>query len=66
MIKVCVRWFNGNYEEFECTEMLTGNYYLWLRLTNGQSRYIPIQQVKWYFQSPESYSISKVIQTERE
>ena len=24
MIKVCVRWFDSYYEEFECTEVRTG------------------------------------------
>ncbi len=56
MIKVCVRWFDSYYEEFECTEVRTGNYYLWLRLTNGQNRYIPLHQVRWYSQTPESHS----------
>lgn len=64
MIKVCVRWFDSYYEEFDCVEVRTGNYYLWLRLANGQNRYIPLYQVRWYSQNPESHS--KVESEEKE
>ena len=59
MIKVRVRGFDSYYEKFECEEVRTGNYYLWMRLTNGQNRYIPLHQVRWYSRNPESHSKSE-------
>lgn len=37
MIKVCVRWFDSYYEEFECDEVRAGNAYLWMRLADGRN-----------------------------
>ena len=56
MIKVCVRWLDSYYEEFECTEVRTGNAYLWMRLKDGRNRQIPLSQVRWFSQTPESHS----------
>ncbi len=55
-IKVCVRWTDSYYEEFECSEVRTGDYYLWMRLYNGDNRQIPIHSVRWFSQTPESHS----------
>lgn len=55
-IKVCVRWFDAYYEEFECSEVRAGNAYLWMRLTDGRNRQIPLPNVRWFSQSPESHS----------
>ena len=45
MIKVSVRWFDSYYEEFECTEVRVDNTYLWVKLTDGGDRQIPVSQV---------------------
>lgn len=45
---VQVRWFDGYYEEFEVTEVRAGNYLLWMKLLNGETRHIPLHQVRWY------------------
>ena len=52
---VTVRWFDGYKEEFEATEVRFGNAYLWLRLSNGQNRHIPLAQVRWFSLSIESH-----------
>jgi hypothetical protein len=54
---VAVRWFDGYFESFEATEVRHGSDLLWLRLTSGQNRAIPLRQVRWFAQSPESHSI---------
>lgn len=43
-------------EEFECSEVRTGNAYLWMRLTDGRNRQIPLTNVRWFSQTPESHS----------
>lgn len=53
--KVSVRWFDGYLEEFECSEVRFGAYILWMRLTSGQERIIPLTQVRWFSQSVESH-----------
>jgi len=55
MIKVNVRWFDGYLEEFECKEVRFGSDLLWMRLTSGQNRHIPLRQVRWFSQTPESH-----------
>ena len=57
MIKVCVRWFDSYYEEFDCNEVRAGNSYLWMRLVDGRNRQIPLVQVRWFSQTPESHSV---------
>ena len=52
---VTVRWFDGYKEEFEATEVRFGNAYLWLRLSNGQNRHIPLAQVRWFGMTIESH-----------
>ena len=44
---VNVRWFDG---------YLEGNFYLWLRLSDGQNRHIPLHQVRWFSLSKESHA----------
>ena len=53
--KVTVRWFDGYKEDFEATEVRFGNSYLWLRLSNGQNRHIPLFNVRWFGMSIESH-----------
>ena len=52
---VTVRWFDGYKEDFEATEVRFGNSYLWMRLSNGQNRQIPLTQVRWFSLSIESH-----------
>lgn len=54
-IKVTVRWFDGYLEMFECDEVRFGSDLLWIRLSNGQNRHIPLRHVRWFSQTPESH-----------
>jgi len=60
-INVNVRWFDGYMESFECNEVRFGKSLLWMRLTNGQNRHIPLLEVRWYSIIPESHELSKEI-----
>lgn len=53
--KVTVRWFDGYMEEFETTEVRFGSDLLWMRLSNGCNRHIPLRQVRWFGLSQESH-----------
>lgn len=53
---VNVRWFDGYLETFDATEVRFGNTYLWLRLTDGQNRHIPLREVRWFSLSKESHA----------
>lgn len=55
-ITVNVRWWDGYLETFQCQEVRGGCDLLWLRLLNGQNRNIPLRQVRWYSQDPESHA----------
>jgi hypothetical protein len=55
-IAVSVRWWDGYLEEFEATEVRFGCDLLWLRLTNGTNRHIPLRHVRWFSQTPESHA----------
>ena len=52
---VTVRWWDGYLEEFECIEVRFGCDLLWLRLSNGSNRHIPLRQVRWFSTSIESH-----------
>lgn len=52
---VTVRWFDGYLEEFEATEVRFGSDLLWMRLSNGQNRHIPLRQVWWFGMTEESH-----------
>lgn len=52
---VSVRWFDGYLEEFEASEVRFGGYILWMRLSNGCERIIPLTQVRWFSQTKESH-----------
>jgi len=45
---VNVRWFDGYLESFECTESRAGCDLLWVRLKNGETRHIPLRNVRWF------------------
>lgn len=53
---VNVRWFDGYLETFDATEVRFGNAYLWMRLSDGQNRHIPLGQVRWFSLSVESHA----------
>ena len=52
---VTVRWWDGYMEIFECSEVRFGSDLLWMRLTNGKNRHIPVKYVRWYSMSKESH-----------
>jgi hypothetical protein len=52
---ISVRWFDGYFEEFEASEVRFGGYIIWIRLTNGKERIIPLSQVRWFGQTIESH-----------
>lgn len=54
-ITVAVRWFDGYLETFKASEVRFGCALLWMRLTSGQNRHIPLSQVRWYSVTPESH-----------
>jgi len=54
-INVSVRWHDGYLEEFEASEVRFGSDLLWMRLTNGKNRHIPLRSVRWFSQDPESH-----------
>ena len=55
--KVNIRWFDGYLEDFTCSEVRFGSDLLWMRLTSGQNRQIPMCNVRWFNQTPESHEI---------
>jgi len=57
MIKVSVRWFDGYIEKFKCDEVRFGSDLLWMRLSSGRNRHIPLKYVRWFSQTPESHEI---------
>ena len=55
MIKVSVRWYDGYLESFEASEVRFGSDLLWMRLSTGQNRHIPLRSVRWFSVTPESH-----------
>lgn len=53
--KVHVRWWDGYLETFEVEEVRFGSDLLWMRLSSGQNRHIPLRQVRWFSTYPESH-----------
>lgn len=53
---VNVRWWDGYLEVFKCSQVRQGGHILWLRLTSGSNRTIPlIGNVRWFSTIPESH-----------
>lgn len=52
---VTVRWFDGYMEEFEAAEVRFGSDLLFIRLSDGKNRHIPLRQVRWFGMSKESH-----------
>lgn len=63
MIEVTVRWFDDYLEKFECDEVHFGSDLLRMRLTSGQNRHIPLRQVRWFSQTPESHEPAPIEET---
>lgn len=59
MNTVTVRWFDGYMEEFEASEVRFGSDLLFIRLTDGKNRHIPLRQVRWFGMSKESHQAWK-------
>lgn len=55
-IIVNVRYSDGYLETFHCTQVRQGGEILWMRLTNGQNRTIPLMRVRWFSTDPESHA----------
>jgi hypothetical protein len=55
---ISVRWWDGYLEEFQAEEVRFGSDLLWMRLTNGSNRHIPLRMVRWFSLSQESHSTS--------
>jgi len=53
-IKVNVRWMDGYYESFECTEVRYGLDLLWMMLADNKNRHIPLRNVRWFSVTPIS------------
>jgi hypothetical protein len=54
-IRVNVRWIDGYYESFDCTEVRFGLDLLWMKLTtDNKNRHIPLRNVRWFSVTPES------------
>ena len=47
-IKVVVRWWDGYIEDFDAAEARAGVDLLWIMLTNGETRHIPLRHVRWF------------------
>ena len=54
-ILVSVRWHDGYLEEFEVEEVRFGSDLLWMRLSDGKNRHIPLRSVRWFSMSKESH-----------
>jgi len=46
--EVKVRWWDGYLETFEVVKVRAGAYVLWLELIDGDTRSIPLIQVRWH------------------
>ena len=55
---VTVRWWDGYMESFQCEQVRFGSDLLWMRLTDGKNRHIPIKYVRWYSLLIESHESS--------
>lgn len=45
---ISVRWFDGYLEDFEAVEVRFGSDLLWMKLTNGKRRAVPLRCVRWF------------------
>lgn len=54
MIRINVRWNDGYLEYFEADEVRFGSDLLWMRLTAGGNRHIPLRSVRWFGINPNN------------
>lgn len=55
--KVIVRWRDGYIETFlNVNEWRAGADLLWMRLSNGHHRHIPLREVRWFEPLPDEMS----------
>ena len=54
-----VRWHDGYLETFVASEVRFGGDLLWLRLSDGKNRHIPLRTVRWFSLSKESHARSE-------
>jgi hypothetical protein len=66
MTIVNVRWHDGYLETFEAIEVRFGSDLLWMRLSDGQNRHIPLRSVRWFSLSKESHAVSAPERAEKE
>ncbi len=59
MTLVNVRWADGYLEAFECSQVRQDGEILWMRLTNGKNRTVPLKGVRWFSTDPESHEYKK-------
>ena len=52
---VTVRWWDGYMETFKATEVRFGCDLLWMRLSDGTNRHVPLRQVRWFGLEKESH-----------
>jgi hypothetical protein len=63
MIQVNVRWWDGYLEVFECEDCRFGCDLLWLKLTDGSNRHIPLRSVRWFSTYPESHEVKPLTES---
>lgn len=47
-MKYTIRWFDGFLESGIADKWRIGNSYLWVVLRNGEERWYPLHQVRWF------------------
>ena len=47
-MKYTIRWFDGFLEHGQAEKWRIGNSYLWVSLENGEERWYPLCQVRWF------------------
>ena len=47
-MKYTIRWFDGFLEHGKAEKWRIGNSYLWVLLDNGEERWYPLHQVRWF------------------
>lgn len=53
---ISVRWFDGYLETFtDVVDTRSGSDLLWIRLSDGKNRNIPLRHVRWFSIYPESH-----------
>jgi len=55
MIQVHVRWQDGYLESFDADDVRFGSDLLWIKLSDGHNRHIPLRSVRWFSLYPESH-----------